>query len=87
MSIQIAMRELKTISKKPVLALEQCGILHDLEHQADDMYERFVTDLFKEETNSIELIKNKEIMQELEKTTDKAKVVGKILKTIIVKYA
>lgn len=87
LSIQIAMRELKTISKKPTLALEQCGILHDLEHQADDMYERFVTDLFKEETDSIELIKNKEIMQELEKTTDKAKVVGKILKTIIVKYA
>lgn len=87
LAIQIAMRELKTISKKPTLALEQCGILHDLEHQADDMYECFVTDLFKEETDSIELIKNKEIMQELEKTTDKAKVVGKILKTIIVKYA
>ena len=36
---------------------------------------------------AIELIKTKEIMQELEKTTDAADHVGKLLRNIIVKYA
>lgn len=87
LAIQIALAELKTINKKPAVALEQCGKLHDLEHEGDDVYELFVKELFEEEQNSIELIKTKEIMQEMEKTTDKANAVGKILKTIIVKYA
>ena len=43
--------------------------------------------LFNEETDCIELIKTKEIMQELEKTTDAADRVGKILKNFIIKYA
>ena len=37
--------------------------------------------------DSIELIKAKEIMYELEKTTDAAEHVGKLIRTIIVKYA
>lgn len=41
---------------------------------------------FEEEKDSIELIKIKEIMQELERTTDAAEHVGKILKNLIVKY-
>ena len=45
------------------------------------------TKLFEEEKDCIELIKIKEIMHELEKTTDAAEHVGKILKSLIVKYA
>lgn len=41
----------------------------------------------KEEKDCIELIKIKEIMLELEKTTDVAEQVGKILKNLIIKYA
>jgi uncharacterized protein len=51
------------------------------------VYEHFIIDLFERERNSIELIKLKEIMFELEKATDVAEYVGKIIKTIIVKYA
>lgn len=43
--------------------------------------------LFEEEKDCIELIKIKEIMHELEKTTDVAEQVGKILKNLIIKYA
>jgi hypothetical protein len=57
------------------------------ENQADDVYEFFITKLFEEEKDCIELIKIKEIMHELEKTTDAAEHVGKILKSLIVKYA
>lgn len=41
--------------------------MHDIENQADDVYELFVKKLFEEEKDCIELIKIKEIMHELEK--------------------
>ena len=86
-AIRTALNELKTINKKPEVALEQCKILHDLEHEGDDVYDNFVKELFETETDPIELIKIKEIMGEMEKATDKANSVGKTLQTIIVKYA
>ena len=43
--------------------------------------------MVEEEKDCVELIKSKEIMQELEKTTDTAERVGKILRNLIVKYA
>ena len=73
--------------RQPVFARRGlCVELHDLENQADDVYEFFIRRLFEEEKDSIELIKIKEIMQELERTTDAAEHVGKILKNLIVKY-
>ena len=51
------------------------------------MYEHFLIKLFENQKDGVELIKQKEIMYELEKATDAAEAVGKIIKTIIVKYA
>ncbi len=82
-----AMDELEGFRKNPSSLREHCSRLHDIENQADDVYELFIRKLFEEEKDSIELIKIKEIMQELEKTTDSAEEVGKVLKTLIVKYA
>ena len=82
-----AMDELEIFRKKPTLLREYCSKLHEIENQADDVYEFFITRLFEEEKDCIELIKIKEIMHELEKTTDAAEHVGKILKNLIVKYA
>ena len=86
-SICKAMDELETFRKTPIPLRQCCTKLHDLENQADDVYEFFITKLFEEEKDCIELIKIKEIMHELEKTTDAAEHVGKILKSFIVKYA
>ncbi|MDD3037386.1 DUF47 domain-containing protein [Bacteroides sp.] len=82
-----AMDELETFRKAPKALRECCTKLHDIENQADDVYEFFIKKLFEEEKDCIELIKIKEIMHELEKTTDAAEHVGKILKSLIVKYA
>ena len=82
-----AMDELDTFRKNPATLREYCSKLHDIENQADDVYELFITKLFEEEKDCIEIIKIKEIMQILEKTTDSAEYVGKILRTLIVKYA
>jgi len=58
-----------------------------LEEEADAVYENGIMTLFKEETNAVELIKLKEIIQELEKTANIINDTGKVLKTIFVKYA
>lgn len=86
-ALKIALGELKTMSKSPAIALEQCSKLHDLEHEGDDVYDNFVKELFESEADVKELIKIKEIMQCMEKATDRANSVGKTIKTIIVKYA
>ena len=62
-------------------------LYRDVYKRQDDVYELFVKKLFEEEKDCIELIKIKEIMHELEKTTDAAERVGKILRNLIVKYA
>lgn len=85
--ISKAMDELESFRKKPAVLRGYCTQLHDIENHADDVYEFFIKKLFEEEKDCIELIKIKEIMHELEKTTDAAEHVGKILRNLIVKYA
>ncbi|MDR1810662.1 MAG: DUF47 family protein [Prevotella sp.] len=82
-----AIAELDDLKKNPAQITEYCQQLKNIEHEADDEYERFLIDLFENEKDSIELIKLKDILHELERATDAAETVGKIIKTIIVKYA
>ncbi|MDR1814216.1 MAG: DUF47 family protein [Tannerella sp.] len=79
--------ELETLKKKSAAVRTYCAELHDIENRADDVYDFFVMKLFEEEKDSLELIKLKEILYEMEKTTDIVEYVGKIVTTIIVKYA
>lgn len=81
------MDELEAFRKSPDKLRAYCNQMHDIENRADDVYEFFITRLFEEEKDCIELIKIKEIMYELEKATDAAEHVGKILRSLIVKYA
>ncbi len=62
-----AIEELEKLRKNAKSIMGYCTKLHDLENEADDVYETYITHLFAEETDSIELIKAKEIMYELEK--------------------
>jgi len=82
-----AVDELDVLKKNAKNIKQYCTELHDIENKADDVYEHFIIDLFENEKDGIEIVKLKEIMYELEKATDAAEYVGKIIKTIIVKYA
>ncbi len=82
-----AVDELDVLKKSAKNVKAFCKELHDIENRADDVYETFLIHLFENEKDGIELIKQKEIMSELEKATDVTDQVGKIIKTIIVKYA
>lgn len=85
--ISKAVDELNVMKKNSKKIKEYCIELHIIENRADDVYENFLIDLFENQKDGIEIIKLKEIMNELEKATDAAEYVGKIIKTIIVKYA
>jgi len=82
-----AVTELSNIKKNAANIKKLCNELYEIENSADEVYEDFLSNLFANEKDNIEVTKLKEIMQELEKATDAAKNVGNIIKTIIVKYA
>lgn len=82
-----ALQELENLHDGLPKIKEYCKELHVLENRADEIYENYVLELFKNEKNSIEIIKLKEIMFELEKATDTTEYVGKIIQTILVKNA
>ncbi|WP_165023739.1 MULTISPECIES: DUF47 domain-containing protein [unclassified Dysgonomonas] len=84
--LNLAIKELDVLKKSPAKIKEYCAQLDVIETKADDVYEHFLIDLFENETNAIEVIKLKDILHELERATDAAETVGKIIKTIIVKY-
>lgn len=84
--IRLAVHELRNL-KKPAKITEACVKINELENVADDIYHELISELFTGETNAIELIKNKEILETLEMSSDAIEDVSDILKTIIIKSA
>ncbi|SBW01018.1 conserved hypothetical protein [uncultured Dysgonomonas sp.] len=82
-----AIGELDVFKKSTSRIKEYCEQLGVIEKKADDVYEHFLIDLFENEKDAIEVIKLKDILHELERATDAAESVGKIIKTMIVKYS
>ncbi|MEN9918961.1 MAG: hypothetical protein RL662_1397 [Bacteroidota bacterium] len=82
-----AIGELDALKKNPTKVTEYCEKMHEVESKADDVYEHFLIDLFENEKDAVEIIKLKDILHELEKATDTEEAVGKIIKTIIIKYS
>lgn len=85
--IQAAVQELSKMKRNDQELRLHCKNIKQFEEDADVVYEVGIMTLFKEETDTVELIKLKEIIQELEKSANKINNVGKLLKTILVKYA
>lgn len=79
------MKELEFLSGKSKFLMQKCERIKEIEHEVDDLFECYMSNLFEVEKNAIELIKYKNIVQNLEDATDKAKEIGDCVKTIIVK--
>ncbi len=77
---------LASLKKKSDEIRNCCNKLKEIESKADDIYEHFIIDLFENEKDAVEVIKLKDILHELERATDAAEMVGKIMRTIIIKY-
>ena len=64
---------------------ELCQKVTLIEHAVDDIYGDYISYLFSNEKDEIELLKNKEVAQVVEDTTDRAKDVTTTVKSLIIK--
>ena len=85
--LKAAINELPNMRKSNTQIKIHTNEIKRFEEEADKIYERGTSGLFKSDIRTVELIKLKEIIQEMEKAANKINGVAKILKTMIVKYA
>lgn len=66
---------------------EACVRVNSLENKADDLFDKGITSLFSNNLDAIEVIKLKDVYEDLEIITDKCEDATNIIESIIVKYA
>ena len=64
-----------------------CTKVVNVEHLVDDIYGDYISYLFSNEKDEIELLKYKEIAQAIEDTTDRGKDVASTIKCLIIKQS
>ena len=69
--------------KTPVLP--HCIEINRLEDEADTVLRRVISDLFRNETDPIRIIKHKEVHEFLEQTTDRCEDIADVLQAVVVK--
>ena len=84
--LEKAIKELRSFKNIRVIA-DACVRINSAENQADYVCNLAIARLFEFETNAIELIKQKEILQTLEIATDKCEDAANVLESILVKNA
>ena len=70
-------------SRRPVL--QYCIEINRIENDADKVERNLIADLFRDESNPIELIRKKEIYELLEATTDRCEDVADVIQNVAVK--
>lgn len=65
--------------------INECKAVNDLESEADKIYQLANKELFNEEKDAIQLIKEKEILDILERTSDKCQSAANIILSIFLK--
>jgi hypothetical protein len=65
--------------------LGHCVEINRLENEADQVAQRAIAKLFESEKDPINLIKIKELLEFLERATDKAEDVANVLETVVLK--
>ncbi|MDR2470404.1 MAG: DUF47 family protein [Tannerella sp.] len=85
--INAAIGELSSLRNSDKSVRAHIREIKRLEEEADAVYEKVISSLFRSDIRTTEVIKLKEIIQSLEKSVNKMNTVGKILKTIVIKYS
>ena len=60
--------------------------INQYENDADEIFDQSIAELFDNEKDPIELIKNKEVLVSLETATDKCEDVANVLETLLIKH-
>lgn len=84
--LQVAILELRNFSNTKLIA-DICVRINKGESEADQLCNTAIARLFIAETDAIELIKQKEILQNLEMATDKCDDAANVLESILIKNA
>ncbi|HQV01596.1 MAG: DUF47 family protein [Bacteroidia bacterium] len=84
--LRIAIFELRNMDKMRDIS-DALVRINSIENHADDIFDHAVARLFNEETNAVELIKCKEILQALETATDMCEDAANVIESIIIKMA
>lgn len=84
--IQVAINGLEKMGKEDKI-LKACKELRKIESRVDVIFHEAISSLFDNEKDPIELIKQKEVLQNIEKVANKIEDVSKVVKTILIKYA
>jgi len=81
-----AVHELRNMKKLKEIT-EACVLINSFENQADELLDNGLIRLFSECKDAIELIKLKEIYQDMEIITDKCEDAANVIESIIIKYS
>ncbi len=73
--------------KKPQEMVQKCVEVNSLENEADHILRKAIAKLFKEETDTRNLIKYKEVYELLESVTDRCEDVANIVEGIVLEYS
>ena len=73
--------------KQPKEMLDLCVEINRLENEADDAYRHGLATLFKGEYDAIEVMKWRDIIDNLESATDRCEDVANILEGIVLEYS
>ncbi len=66
---------------------DSCVAINSYENEADELLNKGIATLFSSSINAVELIKKKDIYEELELVTDKCEDAANVIESIIIKYA
>jgi len=81
------MGELNSVGNKSKHIREKIININKIENEADRLFRKTVSELFKNETSPIEIIKWKEIYQTLENTIDKCEKIANTIEGVVIKNA
>lgn len=82
--IRTAVADLNKL-KKNKKVLKAVVMMGEVEKRADDVFHELLSDLFDHETNAMELIKTKKIVETMEMATDRVEDVADVFRTLILK--
>jgi uncharacterized protein len=77
----------KAIHDLKIKSINEMKAVKNLESEADRVYQQAIKELFENPSDPIDLIKEKEILDILENTSDKCQSAANVILSIFIKYA